>query len=149
MQIGLQYIRVCLRGEAGEAPTGDRFLGVFEPEPSLFEAGPTPEYRFFPSQSAWQAALIELVVVDMRELSGFKEPSEEFAARVERGFTQAAEWLSRVGTGGLARWRAEGRQADISVGGWLANEQLDLCFPAAFLRECGRLGLPIRICTND
>jgi hypothetical protein len=149
MEMGLQYLRVSLRGYGGEAPTGGRFFTLFEPEPSLFGPEPWPGLRLLPSESAWQAALIELFAVDMRELSGFAEPSEEFAARTERGFVRAARWMSALGRRGLDGWRAEGRQADIAVSGWLANEQLDLHIPAEFLRECGRLDLPIRICTND
>lgn len=149
MEIGFRDIRVCLRGYGDEAPTGERFFAVVAPERSLFEAEELPELQFFPSLSAWRAAMIVLFVVDMREFVAFAAPSEEFVARVEKGFIRAAAWLSRVGIDGLAGWRADGQQADISVSGWLANEQMDLCFPAEFLRECGRLGLPIRICTND
>jgi hypothetical protein len=85
----------------------------------------------------------------MRDLHGVPEPSEEFIARVERGFQEAAGWLRRCPAGGLERWRASGKTADVFIDGWLANEQLDLHLPAEFLLECGRLGLPIRICTND
>lgn len=149
MEIGLLYLGVSLRGYGGEAPTGDRFFTLLAPEPSLFGPEPWPDFRLWPSESAWQAARIELFTVDRRELSSFKEPSEEFATRTQQGFIRAARWMSTLGRQGLDGWRSEGRKADIFVGGWMANEQLDLLFPAEFLQQCGRLGLPVSICTND
>ena len=35
------------------------------------------------------------------------------------------------------------------VVGWIEDNQLDLTLPPEFLLGCGRLGLPIVICTND
>lgn len=140
--MGFQWVCVSLRGYGGEAPSGDAFfasLGV----PLL------PHFSLHPSTSAWQAARLILFTVDMRDLQGVTEPSEEFAARVEQGFRRATGWLRQCHADRLGDWRARGKEADIFIGGWLANEQMDLQLPAEFLLECGRLGLPISICTND
>jgi hypothetical protein len=47
------------------------------------------------------------------------------------------------------QWRQSGRKADVFIGGWLLNEQIDIVLPAPFLMACGRSGLPIHIFTND
>jgi hypothetical protein len=142
MEIGLQQVFVSLRGYGGEAPSGDTFF-------SLLGVQPHPDATFYPSESAWQAARILLFSVDMRELGDFQEPTEEFAARVAAGFAQAATWLRECQTNSLDHWKRLGKKADVFVGGWLVNEQFDLELPPEFLKECGRLGLPISICTND
>jgi hypothetical protein len=142
MDIGLRWIRVTLRGYGGEPPTGHSFfsrLGTEHPA----------ELTLSPSARHWQAARVEMFTVDMHELQGLAEPYEEFSARVRQGFLRAATWLNSCEPSGIEQWREEGRKADIFVGGWLANEQLDLEFPAEFLVACGRLGLSIQTCTND
>ena len=140
--MSLDWIRVSLRGYGGEAPTGRAFFDLLE----LDDKCGMP---LLPGDSPGQAALVELLEVAMQDLTQFNEPSEEFAARVRRGLQQAAKWLDSVPSGALDRWRAEGLTADVFVGGWLDNEQFDLNFPSEFLLACGRLGLPISICTND
>ena len=142
IEIGLRWVRASLRGYGGEAPTGAAFFDLLALEPEW-----VPRAR--PSESAWQAATVELFAVDMADLQAYHEPSEEFAARVERGFLRAAEWLGSRPPGAFDCWRGQGRKADIFIGGWLANEQFDLLLPAPFLTACGRAGLPLHICTND
>jgi hypothetical protein len=142
VETGLQWLEVSLRGYGGEAPTGDTFFASLGSDPPA-------EFRRSPSLSAWQAARLVLFSVDMRDLGGFQEPSEEFAARIARGFSRAAEYLSKCQPGALDQWRSGGRNADIFVGGRLANEQFDLELPAPFLRACGWLELSVQVCTND
>jgi hypothetical protein len=142
IEIGLRWVRASLRGYGGEAPTGTAFFDLLALEPEW-----VPCAR--PSESAWQAATVELFAVDMADLQAYPEPSEEFAARVERGFLRAAEWLGSRPPRAFDCWRGQGRKADIFIGGWLANEQFDLLLPAPFLTACGRAGLPLHICTND
>jgi len=140
--MGLQFIRVSLRGSAGvEAPTGDEFF-------SALGTASVSAFDLAPSTSAWQAALIHLFAVQMADVKAFEEPFEEFATRVNNGFLRAAAFLAECESAGLAAWRRQGRKADIAISGWLANEQLDLSFPAVFLAQCGRLDLSIAICTN-
>jgi len=142
MNIGLQHIQVSLRGYGGETPSGSTFfssLGVDPPSGSLLS----------PSQSAWQSARVELFSLSMKEVEGAAEPSEEFAARTQQSFGRAAAFLAKCKVEGLERWRLSGKTADVFIGGWLTNEQFDLVIPAQFLSECGRLQLPIQICTND
>jgi len=141
MTIGLQDIHVSLRG-GGADPTGGaffQFLGI---------PGNSP-LRLSPSQWAWQWALAELFSVSMNDVKEADEPGEAFAERVQLGFDHATSVLAECSAEGLQRWRAGGKEADVFIGGWLANEQLDMKLPAVFLAQCARLGLSISICTND
>jgi hypothetical protein len=142
VEIGLQWVHVLLRGYGGKTPTRSRFFDLLGVEPNS-------PLRVSPSQSPWQAATIELFAVSMKDLQTSAEPTEEFAAHTEEGFQQAAAWLQSLPVTAFERWRALRMKADIFIGGWLANEQLDLHLPVEFLLECGRLGLSIKICTND
>ncbi|HEY7424143.1 MAG TPA: hypothetical protein VH682_07895 [Gemmataceae bacterium] len=142
VEIGLQWVHVLLRGYGGEDPTHSRFFDLLGVEPNS-------PLRVSPCQSPWQAATIELFVVAMKDLQTSLEPTEEFAVRTEQGFQRAAAWLRSRSVTAFEQWRALRMKADIFIGGWLANEQLDLHLPVEFLLECGRLGLPIKICTND
>ena len=142
MTIGLQQIRAALRGGGGPDPTGDAFfrLLVLSSDSSL---------RLSPSTSAWQWALVELFSVAMSDVKDAAEPCEAFAKRVQQGFNHAAFALSHCRRDGLDEWRQSGKEADVFIGGWLANEQLDLKLPSDFLAQCARLGLSISMCTND
>jgi hypothetical protein len=142
IETGLRWVRVSLRGYGGEAQSGTAFFDVVGLEPERAALATQ-------SDSAWRSANVELFAVDMAEVGTFDEPSEEFAARVDRGFLSAAEWLGSRPPGAFDRWRGQGRKADIFIGGWLLNEQIDIVLPALFLTACGRAGLPIHICTND
>jgi len=144
--MGLQWIRVTLRGYGGESSCDDFF--------SIFGTAVPPDFRAEPSRHnpyllSWGAALLELFSVDMNELQTFPEPTEVFSERTRQGFERAAEWLHRCATAGLDEWKMEGMKTDVFIGGWLLNEQFDLEIPANFLLECGRLGMAITICTND
>jgi hypothetical protein len=142
MNIGLRQILVSLRGYGGEAASGDAFF-------SLLGLKRQPELRLYPSVSPWEAARVLLFSVDMEELREFPEPTEEFALRIAQGFRRAAKCLQNCPTTGLEEWRKMEKNADIFIGGWLVNKQIDLEIPPEFLQECGRLTLPIMICTND
>jgi hypothetical protein len=142
IEIGLRWVRTSLRGYGGETPSGAAFFDLIALEPEWMT-------RATRSDSAWQSANVEMFAVAMADLLASEEPSEEFAARVERGFLDAAEWLDSRPPGAFDRWRGQGRVADIFISGWLSNEQFDLMIPAPFLMACGRAGLPLHICTND
>jgi hypothetical protein len=142
VDVGLRWVRALLRGYGGEAPSGAAFLDLLALDPEW-------RGRARPSESAWQSVSGELFSVAIADLQAYHEPFEEFAARVEWGFLRAAEWLDSRPPGAFDHWRAQGRKADIFIGGWLANEQFDLRLPARFLTACGRADLPLHICTND
>jgi hypothetical protein len=142
VDVGLRWVRATLRGYGGEVATGAAFLDLLALDPEWLT-------RARPSESAWQSASVELFAVGMADLQAYHEPFEEFAARVERGFLRAAEWLDSRPPGVFDHWRGQGRKADIFIGGWLATEQFDLRLPALFLMACGQANLPLHICTND
>ena len=142
MSIGLQAIHVTLRGGGGPEPTGDAFFRLL----GLTNA---TGLRLHASDSTWRWATAQLFAVNMDDVKDAEEPTEAFAERVQEGFDSAALLLVRCKIQGLAEWRARGKEADVFVGGWLANEQFDLKIPAPFLVQCARLGLSISICTND
>lgn len=136
--IGLQAINVSVRGFSSErAAMGEAFFRALElPHDAAL--------ALVPSDEAFRAARAVFFDAAADEASG-----ESFGDRVRAGFERAAALLQRCSAEGLDAWRAAGREADVFVDGWLANEQFDLSLPASFLSQCGRLGLPIRICTND
>jgi hypothetical protein len=142
VEMGLQWVRVSLRGYGGEAPSGTSFFDLLALEPEWAT-------HARPSESAWQSANLELFTVDISSLQAYQEPFEEFAARIEQGFLRAGAWLDARPPGAFDRWRGQGRNVDIFIGGWLASEQFDLRLPASFLLACGRANLPLCICTND
>jgi hypothetical protein len=142
MEIGLRRVRATLRGYGGESPSGAAFFDLLAVEPEWVS-------RDTRSDSAWQSADVGLFAADMADLQGYEEPAEEFAARIERGFSRAAEWMDSRPSGAFDLWRGQGREADVFIGGWLSNGPFDLAVPAPFLMACGRAGLPLRICTND
>lgn len=128
MAIGLQELHASLRGHGRETPTGSAFF-------RLLGVDAIPGFELTPSQSAWQAARVLLFSVAMNEVRDAAEPSEAFASRVQEGFERAAAFLAKCSREGLEEWRVAGEKADIFIGGWLANEQLDLALPAGFLAE--------------
>ena len=140
--MGLQGIRVCLRGGGGEKPMGDAFFKLLGIEAGF-------GFGLSPSRSAWQWAIAELFVVQMDDVKNEFEPTEVFANRIREGFERASLLLQKCSLDGLRQWRASDKMAGIFIGGWLAIEQFDLDIPAAFLSECARLELALSICTND
>lgn len=140
--IGLSNIQVLLRGYAGELATGREFFETM----GLDE---TCTYLLSSSDSPWKSAWVELFSVHMSEFECADEPTEAFADSVAQGFGKAAEWLNARPAGAFEVWRRLGRKSDVFIRGWLLNEQFDLAIPPSFLLACGRLDLPIKICTND
>src|SRR5262249_34189420 len=106
-------------------------------------------FHSHPSNSLYRAATIELFAVSMDECLSAAEPTEEFVVRIDAGLKRAAEWLDTLDPTTFAEWRTAGKTTDIFIGGWMNCDQFDLTLPPEFLLACGRLGLPITICTND
>ena len=75
--------------------------------------------------------------------------SEAMAKTVQDGLVTAAAWLDRQPREVFDELRASGRTTDVSVSGWITDDQFDLELPPEFLQACGRLGLSVSICTND
>lgn len=140
--MALLSTRVLLRGHGGERATGTMFFDLL----GLRSDG---EFKLSPSDTPWRAALITLVEVAIDDCLNTPEPREEFEARITAGLKRAAEWLSAGCEAGLTSWRQGGRKADIFVGGWMEEDQFDFEFPPEFMLACGRLALPMTICTND
>ena len=126
MRMGLQWVQISLRGYGGEEPTGTAFF-------ELLGLQPADGFPASPSDSPWKSANIVLAEVDMADCRDAEEPFGEFAARLDRGLQRAAVWLLARPPEAFQRWRAAGYKADVFVGGWLNNEQMDLEFPADFL----------------
>jgi hypothetical protein len=140
--MAVERIRFSLRGWGGPEPTGTQFFELVGwTSATGFEAQP--------SNSSWRAALISLFAVSIEECQPGTERYEEFAVRIARGLKRAAEWLNSLSPAAFDAWRAAGKKADIFVGGWMNSDQFDLALPPGFLLACGRLGLPLTICTND
>lgn len=140
--MAVEWIRFSLRGRGGPEPTGTRFL-------EMIGQTPLTGLEAHPSNSPWQAALISLFALSIKECQPGTERYEEFAKRTAAGLKRAAEWLDSLSPAAFGEWRALGKKADIFVGGWMTDDQFDLALPPEFLLACGRLGLPIEICTND
>jgi hypothetical protein len=139
--MGLRFVEVDLGGWSREA-TGDAFMrhvGIAS------DGAP----RRTPARAKSQRARIILFAVEVRECAHAEEPTEEFVGRVRVGFEAATRVLAGCSSEGLARWRDVGGRADVFIRGWMDQDQIDLDLPPAFLAECARLDLPIRICTND
>jgi hypothetical protein len=142
MTEGLQELHVVVRGGGGPDSKGSAFFKVLRVSAETVE-------DLSPSRSASQWALARLFSVRADDLKHAAEPTEEFAQRVREGFARATSTLKLCEREGLDQWRARGNRADVFIGGWLANEQIDLDIPADFLSECGRLGLSLTLSTND
>jgi hypothetical protein len=140
--MGLDWVRFSLRGYGGAKPTGTAFF-------ELVGVKPRDRFELTPSDEPWQAAVIDLLTVDSAECQAAEEPAEEFARRVNVGLKRVAKWLAARSPRAFTKWRTGRKKADVFVGGWITSDQLELTFPAEFLLACGRLGLPIEICTND
>jgi hypothetical protein len=138
----LDWVEVSLRGHGGAKPTGTTFF-------ELIGVKPRDRLERTPSDEPWQSAVVQLLLVDRKPFHKKAEPDEAFHAEVRRGLVRAARWLDARRAEGFDEWRKGRKTADVFVGGWLDGDQLDLAFPPAFLLACGRLGLPIEICTND
>src|SRR5436309_946989 len=132
-RMSLVFTQVSLRGHGGEPPTGNLFFDLLGVQAS-------DGFKAHPSDSAWRAALLNLVDVAIDDCLDAPEPSGEFAARICAGLKRAAEWLSDGREHGFSAWRQAGHKADIFVGGWLEENQFDFLFPPEFLLACGRLG---------
>lgn len=137
-----EWLPVRVRGWGGAEPTATQFFELIGLKP---EGGLTAH----PSDSPYRAAIIELFALSMDECQSAAEPTEEFDARLTAEFERAAEWLNTLSPDGFAAWRAMGKVTDVFIGGWTDADQFDQTLPAEFLLACGRLGLPIVICTND
>jgi hypothetical protein len=51
--------------------------------------------------------------------------------------------------GPVQKRSADGYTTDVFIGAWIDSDQIDLNLPPEFSRECGRLGLPVSLITND
>lgn len=140
--MAVEYLHFNLRGWGGAEPTGTRFFEVIGLDPG---AG----FVAHPSVSHYEAARVVLFELTARECRQDTELYEEFATRLEAGLKCAAEWLGSLAPSAFEEWRNSGMKADLFIGGWMNSDQFDLTLPPELLLACGRLGLPIGICTND
>lgn len=140
--MAVEVLNVSLRGWGGSEATGSLFFDLIGLQP---ESG----YTSYSSDSPYKAARIVLVSVSLAECAPGPERHQEFATKVGVGLKHAADWLASLVPTRFDEWRARGMVADVFIGGWMNSDQFDLKLPPDFLLACGRLGLPIEICTND
>lgn len=143
----VDWLRFCLRAwdirgrKIAPAEFLDRLL-IAPGEPVAVEDGPgSPRVRLL------FVARADFDEVDIKADAGAR--SEAFAAAVRDGLVQAAVWLVRQPPAVFEELRAAGRCTDVSVSGWIEQDQFDLDLPPEFLRACGTHGLTVSICTND
>jgi hypothetical protein len=141
--MAVEWLEISLIGwSREETPHGTRFFELIGLEA---DAG----FTTYPSDSAFRSARIRFVRVSIEECAPGTERREEFAQRLAQGLAHATAWLNQRDPRAFDRWRADGKIADVFIDGWMNSDQFDLVLPADFLAACGRLGLPIQICTND
>jgi hypothetical protein len=140
--MAVEHIHFDLRGWGGAEPMGTRFF-------ELIGFNANTGFTAYPSDSLWRAARIVLFGLEISECEPGTERYQEFSRRIEAGLQHAARWLASLTASAFDEWRGLGKKADVFIGGWMNNDQFDLTLPPQFLAECGRLGLPITICTND
>jgi hypothetical protein len=140
--MAVEWIRFSLRGHGGPEPTGTQFF-------DLIGWTPATGFEAHPSNSAWQSAVIYLFAISIEECQPGTESYEKFEARITAGLKRVAEWLDSLSPTAFDAWRTRGKKADLFIGGWMNSDQFDLTLLPEFLLACGRLGLPITICTND
>jgi hypothetical protein len=140
--MAVEWLEVSLSGYGGSKPTGMRFF-------ELVGLKPKDGFETSPSDEEWESARIILLAVSIEDCKPGTERYEEFEARIAKGLKRAAKWLSTRKPAAFAKWRKERKKAEIFIDGWMNSDQFDLTLPPEFVRECGRLGLPVVICTND
>ncbi|MBX9626201.1 MAG: hypothetical protein K2X82_20550 [Gemmataceae bacterium] len=142
--MAVEWLRVSLRGHGygSGGPTGDRFF-------EQIGASPGDGFELDPSDGGWKTARVEFLSASIEDCQPGTERYEEFEVRLDAGLKKAAGWLNDREPTAFEQWRAAGWQADVFIGGWMNSDQFDLTLPPEFLSACGRLGLPITICTND
>ncbi len=140
--MSVEVLNVSLREWGGAEATGSLFFDLIGLQPGT-------DYTSYPSDSPHKAARIVLASVSLAECAPGPERHQEFASKIGAGLKRAADWLASLVPAGFDEWRARGMVADIFIGGWMNSDQFDLKLPPDFLFACGRLGLPIEICTND
>ena len=142
--MAVEWLRVNLRGYGygSGGPFGDRFF-------EQIRVMPWHGFALSPGDCQWASARVEFLSLSIDECQPGTERYEEFAARLDAGLKRAAGWLNDREPAWFDEWRAAGWKADVFIGGWMNADQFDLTLPPEFLSACGRLGLPITICTND
>ncbi|HEY1016797.1 MAG TPA: hypothetical protein VGE07_29060 [Herpetosiphonaceae bacterium] len=118
---------------------------------SIFTLAPpggfAPTVRY--PKKPWQAATIILLADEIHAHEAAEEPTEQFAAAIQAQLERAALWLAAQSAERIRAARDQGVDVDVFAGMWIDDDQLDLTLPPSLLLECGRLGLPITICSND
>jgi hypothetical protein len=142
--MSLAWVRVEFRGHGRGAP----------PAPELLkQLGLEANHGFGDSPSAigWLSASAELMEVEFAEVEGMERSGAEFAARIDRGLRQVAEWLSALPVAAIEQWRDCGLELDLFVC-WPSDAddlEVDLILPSELLLACGRLGIPIQLYANE
>jgi hypothetical protein len=139
--MSFEWIRICLLGW----PTRRRALGneFFD----LLGLEPDAGFKTSPATMESQAAEITLVLAS-RDVEAPQSDSE-FAATIATGLRRAAEWLQLRPCSVFERCRAAGIRLEILVAHVTDEGGFRLELPAEFVRECGRVGLPIRVGSGD
>jgi hypothetical protein len=88
-------------------------------------------------------------IIRLHDCRSAKEPNTEMSRRLDANFRFIAEWLDRQSSDTFNEVRANKLIVDIFIDVWMDQDQMELALPAALLRACGRLDLPIEIMSND
>ena len=139
--MALLHVEIMLRGGGASNPSAREFL-------ALMEVTAEDGLATYCAEEPWGAAGVTFVKVGLEECEAADMPHEELQSRIHAGLRQAADWLNRRASQVEAA-RNRGLKPDIFVSGWTDQDQFDLELPSEFLLACGRVGLPISICTND
>jgi hypothetical protein len=101
------------------------------------------------SEKEGKSARVTLVAVKVSDFEQEHEPSEAFAKAVRTQLLRAATWLTGQSAGAFACLRDAGFNADVFIESWIDQDQFELELPAEFVVACGRLGLAMKVLTND
>jgi hypothetical protein len=137
----ISHLRISLRAwpRHGQVLDQQRFLDGIHAKDSGYPIVGTPP----------KATRVELVDLQYADFAKHEEPSEAFFAAVRDLLLKASRWLAAVPVDALNDVRGTGAQADLFIGAWIDEDQIELDLPVEFLTAAARLGLPIRLLSND
>lgn len=77
------------------------------------------------------------------------ERYEHFSAAIEQCLASFAAWLAKVPSENVERLRASGFHVFVLITMWMDQDQMDFDLPPALSLQLGRLGLELRMLSNE